>query len=172
MSTPPPLTIVTGAIDAGKTRHAQRICASGSSAGFASPKVFESGELAGYDLEALPSAQRMPLARLGNASPGTDWFRFRRFFFNPAAFEWARAEAHRLLGAARPASTRLVLDEVGPLEAEGRGFHPVLELFLDSPFEVVVTTRASLVAWLCSRAAGRPVRVEEPGGGPVPYDTT
>jgi nucleoside-triphosphatase THEP1 len=48
--------------------------------------------------------------------------------------------------------TVLVLDEVGPLEADGDGFREVLDRVLASRRPAVLTTRPGLVDWLAGLA--------------------
>jgi nucleoside-triphosphatase THEP1 len=81
--------------------------------GIAQPAVVAGGRVAGYDLEDLVTGERHPFATRGPAGavPG--------FVFDPEGWRWA---AERIL---RPAPVLLV-DELGLLEAEGRGHAPAV----------------------------------------------
>jgi len=131
------ITIVTGEIDAGKTRYLHERASRSGIAAWLSVK-----SLPGYDLLMLPAGRRIPLARPAeNQVPG-DWFPFRRFFFNPAAFAAAESCCAALDG---PPPKELILDEVGPLELEGRGFAPLFRIFLAAGSDLVVSVRPSLL---------------------------
>lgn len=177
-----PVTIVTGDRDAGKTRWVAELADRRPVWGFISPKRFDGGVPVGYDLLTLPAADRRPLARtLGAGPPGAGppgpgppgagppganaaegrWFTYRRFRFCRDTFDRAREEARRALADPRqgPAvqpqlhpDTVLVLDEVGPLEADGDGFREVLDRVLASRRPAVLTTRPGLVDWLAGLA--------------------
>lgn len=169
-----PVTIVTGGRDAGKTRWVVELADRRPVWGFVSPKRLDGGVLVGYDLLALPAAERRPLARTlasgppGASTPEARWFTYRRFRFSRDAFDRAREEARRVLAGPRPGSavqpqlhpdTVLVLDEVGPLEADGNGFREVLDRVLASRRPAVLTTRPGLVDWLAGLAGEQRVDV-------------
>ena len=79
------------------------------------------------------------------------WFAFRRFSFRSETFAQVESFFSTVLGQGRGPGVHgapFVLDEVGPLEMQRRGFYPVLALLLRSGVELTVTTRPSLVEWL------------------------
>ncbi|ORC33991.1 hypothetical protein B4O97_13975 [Marispirochaeta aestuarii] len=131
------ITIVTGEIDAGKTRHLHERGSRSGTAAWLSVKSFP-----GYDLLTLPGGRRIPLARPTGTDAPRGWFPFRRFFFNPAAF--AAAESCWAAFEGSPPK-ELILDEVGPLELEGRGFAPLLRIFLTAGSDLTVSVRPSLL---------------------------
>lgn len=164
------IRIVSGRRDSGKSAYLRTFAQMTGAVGFLSEKVFGPGGLLGFDMVSLPSGDRRPLARLnadsfrllisgGNGesragepgtAPGPRLFRFRRFVFDRESFLWARGRALEILaGPDRP----LVLDEIGPLEAEGRGLYPVLADFLRSRRELTVSCRPGLAPWVSERAA-------------------
>lgn len=146
------IRIVSGERESGKSSYLRSLARSTGAGGLIAEKVYGvSGEL-GFDLLALPSGERRPLARVAayGAAPGPDWFRFRRFYFDEASFRWARARAEELL---KGADSPLVLDEIGPLELDGRGLYPVFLGFLGSHRELTVSCRPSLAPWVGERAA-------------------
>ncbi len=149
------LRLVCGHRDGGKTAYLQELAHLTGATGFLSPKVLGSQGLLGYDLLALPCGERRPLARVAGAA-GARWFRFRRFFFDQTAFDWALEGARELISEGE---SPLILDELGPLEAQGRGFHGVLSLFLETGRELTVSCRPSLTDHFSKLAPpGRPVR--------------
>ncbi len=131
------ITIVTGEIDAGKTRYLHERASQSGTAAWLSVK-----SLPGYDLLMLPAGGRIPLARPAGTDIPRDWFPFRRFFFNPVAF--AAAESCWAAFEGSPPK-ELILDEVGPLELEGRGFAPLLRVFLSAGSDLTVSVRPSLL---------------------------
>ena len=133
----PMITLVTGEIDAGKTSYLRERASQTGAAAWLSVKSFP-----GYDLVMLPAGRRIPLARPTGSDVPRGWFPFRRFFFNPAAFAAAESCWAALDG---PPPRELILDEVGPLELEGRGFAPLLRIFLAAGVDLAVSVRPSLL---------------------------
>lgn len=147
------IRIVAGRRDSGKSSFLRAVAAGSGAKGFLSLKVFGPDGLRGFDLLSLSSGRLRPLARSapsGVSFPGPSWFRFRRFIFDANTFDWAREEAAEILAEA---SGPLILDEVGPLEVEGRGLSPILYRFMQSERELTVSCRTELVHWLCRRIA-------------------
>lgn len=148
------IRIVTGRRDSGKSSYLRSLARSTGAGGFIAEKAYGvSGEI-GFDLLTLPSGDRRPLARVagdGGSAPGAGWFRFRRFFFDEASFRWARERAAEIL---KRSDCPLILDEIGPLELEGRGLYSVFLRFLASSRELTVSCRPALASWVGERAAG------------------
>jgi nucleoside-triphosphatase THEP1 len=143
----PSVRLLTGAVDSGKTAWLQRRAALPGRAGFLSCKRFSgSGQdsaFLGYDLLFLPSGDSMPLARLAaHGDAGEGWFLFRRFMFDPRAF--AAAES-RQCEQATAGTEEFLLDEIGPLEMEGRGFAGLLGMLLTGERDLIISTRPSLI---------------------------
>lgn len=114
------------------------------------PAAAAPGFAGGAAADVGAAGSRGAAAAAGPGSAREPWFRFRRFLFNQAAFDQAAEQAQRVLAGDLPdLETTLVLDEVGPLEVAGGGFRPVLDGFSAAARPLVVTTRPSLVAWLC-----------------------
>ncbi|WP_319560725.1 hypothetical protein [Marispirochaeta sp.] len=134
------IILVTGGIDAGKTSYLRQQAAQNGAAAWLSVKSFS-----GYDLLMLPAEQRIPLARPADADVPGDWFHFRRFRFNPAAFVTAESFWRNYRGST---PKELILDEAGPLEMEGRGFAPLLRLLLATGADLSVSVRPSLLTAL------------------------
>lgn len=122
--------IITGGVGEGKTRLLKEILAvlrdSGDSpSGFSSERIFEEGELSGYDLLAADGSRRVPFQRRAGA-PGAEsvgpWFLDRD----------GLAAAAEMIGAGDPDSV-LAVDELGPLEIEGQGHWPAVAAALGRP---------------------------------------
>ncbi len=119
------LTILTGAIGSGKTTRLRTLYAAmppGTAEGFASERVFEEGRLRGYDLVRLSNGERRTLCvdlAVAQDPPRPVLVR-RRFAFDPEAFRFGERIVADAL--ADPKVRCILLDEVGPLELEGRGF--------------------------------------------------
>ena len=149
----PELHILTGPVHSGKTslldslsREAER--RSVRFQGFLSPAVWEEGKHIGYDLLTLPERRSFPFLRKeglpNRQSVGP-------YYLAPEALEAALGLIRA--GAAAPL---LIVDEIGPLELEGKGVWPALEdVFSRPPEKMLLTIRDSLID---------PFRVRIPGG--------
>lgn len=138
------VTLITGGIGSGKTTRLlalHREMSAGTSAGFASLRV-----PGGYELTDLASSARRLLAvvQAGGGSPFRRPFVFDRFVFDEDAFGWAEGILDRALMDSR--IRQLLLDEVGPVELQGRGFHGLLLRLLEAEGrgtkDVVVVVRS------------------------------
>ncbi|MBS4056935.1 MAG: DUF2478 domain-containing protein [Bacteroidales bacterium] len=118
--------IVTGEVHQGKTSFVMKALALLEAEnlqvhGFLSTGTFSNGRREQYDLLDLQSGASLPLA---SASQQNGWTPFRRFFFNPKAFEFGI----RLIGSAIEQQAKLVVvDEVGPMEMDRKGWYTGLE---------------------------------------------
>jgi nucleoside-triphosphatase THEP1 len=136
--------IITGEINQGKTRrmisiYRQQQTKQGD--GFASKKIFPDGaDFTGYEIVRLSNNEKMPLAyRSQHVPPGWDEI-YRRgpFHFSKAAFAFAEAISDDII--ARDINP-VFIDEIGPLELEGKGFAPLLEKILTTGKDVYITVR-------------------------------
>jgi nucleoside-triphosphatase THEP1 len=89
-----------------------------------------------------------------------------RFTFDGAVFAWARSG---LLAACAAAPATVVVDEVGPLELDGRGLEPAVgaavRLGLAGPTRVVLVVRDTLLDRLMDRyRVGAEARIVRHGG--------
>lgn len=89
--------------------------------GFLCPGSFSEGKRSGFTLRQIPSGTEV---RLAGQQEKEHWFKYRRFWFNPMAFaqgeSWVQESLKKDLKV-------LVIDEVGPLELEGRGWASLLD---------------------------------------------
>lgn len=93
--------------------------------GFLSEAVFTGKERTGYDLLDLREDRSIPLLRIAGEE---EWQRIGSYFFVPSGIE----KAEKIILRSGEAQI-CVVDEVGPLELEGRGFWPALERVLLPP---------------------------------------
>lgn len=127
--------------------------------GALSVKSFDSDTIfLGYDLLLLPGNRRLPLARLAltqslDETVG-EWFTFRRFRFNQAAFS---AAGQVLLAPVE--ATEYLIDEVGPMELGGGGFAPMVEAFLKRGVDLVLSVRPHLLSDISAHFGFEPAEV-------------
>jgi nucleoside-triphosphatase THEP1 len=141
------LTIVSGTRGQGKTTLvrqyvADAVAAGRSVGGVVSPAVFEHGERAGYDLLDLRSGRQRPLARVVTSPAETPTI--GTFRFDEAALAAGNAA---IVSAVQDGLDVIAIDELGPLELEGKGWAPALAFALQAcrtEQELVVAVRASL----------------------------
>jgi len=124
------IVILTGGVGAGKTRSLCGILSALHSlgvpaAGFVSERVFMDGALAGYDLIGVAGGRGLPFLRRASG-PGGDCVGPWRI--DPAGL----AAAAEIIRTSKPGAL-LIVDELGPLELEGRGHWPALTTVLDQP---------------------------------------
>ena len=151
------VSILTGPVGAGKTtllRSLVEVLARRKIpvSGFTGPRVFEGGELDGYDLVEASGGRRVPfLRRRGDTLQDRigPWFVDRGG--RSAAAEWIRLSS--------PASV-LAVDELGPLELTGGGHWPAVRDVLDGDGRrFVFVIRDSCLEDFRVRFAGWPLLV-------------
>ena len=112
----------------------------------------------------LPSGTSLPLARCAAHGDEEDgWFLFRRFFFDSRVFVAAESWYCENTTAGR---VEFLLDEVGPLEMEGRGFARLLGLLLAREKELIISIRPSLVTAVQERFSFTAKEILSPGQDP------
>jgi len=94
--------------------------------GFLCPGSFDSDKRSGFYLKNIGTGAELPMASDREVS---DWVKFRRFWFNPDAFnrgmKWIQASLVQEPDV-------VVIDEVGPMELEGSGWLESIELLQTS----------------------------------------
>ncbi len=132
--------IITGAIGQGKTACVQQILKMAAAAnipvaGIYSPRIVEQGETVGYDVVDIESGSREPFLR----STGDEAYeKIGRFQIFPQGLHLGRCA----LADARAARNHLVIvDEVGKLELDDKGWLPELVPLLESGNTMVMTVR-------------------------------
>lgn len=121
--------IITGKVQSGKTTFLKEVVDAIKSekfkvAGFLCYGQFNDGERSGFILADTESLRTYQLA---SVSPKEGWVKFRKFYFDPEILE---AGVSILLGGLRHGADLLVIDEVGPMELEGRGWYIPVELMV------------------------------------------
>jgi nucleoside-triphosphatase THEP1 len=115
--------------------------------GYLSPSVWSEKKQIGYNLLTLPDGQAFPFLRERGSAEAQ---RVGPYALLPEAL----ALAQRIIrqGSAAPL---LIVDEVGPLELEGRGVWPALaDVFSRPPQKLLLVIRSVLVDSFCSRVPG------------------
>jgi nucleoside-triphosphatase THEP1 len=121
------ILLITGAVQSGKTTFLEEIAQDldqkgAHLAGFLSKGSFDGDRRVSFMLTDLREGRCVQLA---HREPREGWFRFRSFYFNPGAF----LEGERwILDGLSPGASTLMLDEVGPLELDNRGWYKLLEV--------------------------------------------
>ena len=124
------IVILTGRVGSGKTAFLTGLlkllpARSLFADGFVGERLFENDRLLGYDLVAVRDGRRIPFLRraegAGTAAVGP-W----------RLVDSSLAAAAEIIRTSRP-NALLVVDELGPLELEGRGHWPALAAVLDQP---------------------------------------
>ncbi|MGD0783947.1 MAG: nucleoside-triphosphatase [Candidatus Aminicenantales bacterium] len=124
------IVILTGGVGSGKTAFLTgllKVLRSRSLPldGFVAERVFHDRRLTGYDLAAVRDGRRFPFLRRGERTGGATigpWL----------SAASGLAAAAEIIRASDPGAI-LVIDELGPLELEGRGHWPALAAVLDQP---------------------------------------
>ncbi len=134
--------IVAGEINEGKTREMISIYRERKEGdGFVSRKIFLNGkDFIGYEIVRLSTDEKMPLAYKTPYVP-SDWdevYRYGPFSFSKKAFEFAgRIIDDTTIYNIEP----VFIDEIGPLELEGKGFSALLKKVLKTQKNVYITVR-------------------------------
>lgn len=138
------IRIVSGPIDCGKTARMEQLargCTPGTATGFITRKLYAGGEFTGYELHSLADDRTALLAMLEACYDGRfeHPFQFDRFVFSPAGFEFGTSIIAGLL--AEGFAGEIFIDEIGPLELQGRGFAPILRQALQRGAELTISVR-------------------------------
>ncbi len=145
------ITIITGAINSGKTSEAKNyINTKGefySCAGILAQGIYEKGfcsHKSGYAVRSIRTGdQRILMSSVSdeaNVPVG-------RFFLYPEAMDWAKGQLQEGMRA-----EILVVDELGPLELAEKGYYDTVKsLVADYRGELVLVMRDSVIEALCSK---------------------
>jgi len=122
--------ILTGAIHSGKTSFVERLVRELREQkvqvkGFLSKSVMRDNEIVGYDLLDLAKDRSVPFIRKKGQK---DWQKIGSYFFIPDVLD----KAQSIILSTQEAGL-LVVDEIGPLELEGRGLWPALKQVIIKP---------------------------------------
>jgi len=150
----PEVVLLCGPPRSGKTTAAARLVeevrrAGGIVGGFLARGLWDDEMRSGFDLEILDRDERVPLCRTVGRSMGPakvdlsrpDGQRVGHFRFDPAGMA-AGERALRRAMATPP--TLVVVDEIGFLELEGGGWHPLLVQMLPAAAPLLLVVRDEL----------------------------
>jgi nucleoside-triphosphatase THEP1 len=139
--------ILTGPVHSGKTTLLQNVTNQLKSqnitvAGFLSLYTKDKDQFIGYDLYDLKRDARTPFIRKTGEK---HWQRIGPYFFIPESLDHAQSIIRRSTKA-----DICVIDEVGPLELEGKGLWPALKevIALSIPEYIFVVRETILDSWL------------------------
>jgi nucleoside-triphosphatase THEP1 len=114
--------------------------------GIMAPGLWRNGRRQGFDVVDLSSGEKMELCRIDGRE---DWQRAGPFRFRPEAVRFGR---NALSEALMRNDNLIVVDEVGPLELEGRGWAPELDRLAGAGTNAMLwTVREHLVTDVCAR---------------------
>jgi nucleoside-triphosphatase THEP1 len=137
--------IITGGIDEGKTREIEAIYRRMKKGdGWISGKVFLNEEFGGYEIQRLSTKEKMPLAyKKEYVPPGWDEiYSIGLFRFSKRAFEFAGKIIDEIIDKN---INPVFIDEIGPLELQGKGFCPMLGKILKTQKDIYIVVRSHCV---------------------------
>ncbi|MCF8226741.1 MAG: hypothetical protein K9J30_12760 [Bacteroidales bacterium] len=119
--------IITGKVQEGKTSYLEKLVKKFKprnikTGGFIARGTFKEGRRTGFILHDLSGETSIPIASK-KKQPG--WIKFRSFYFNPDSF---KAGEKFIKNAIQTNKELFVIDEVGPIEMEGKGWLKVIRL--------------------------------------------
>ena len=145
------IRIVTGSIDSGKTTKLLALYRDlGTGDGFILPKVYVEGNYAGQEILQLSTGAKKPFSFKCGFIPAhwNEKDRYDVYSFSREGFEFACAIFHDAL---RCRLFPVFLDEIGPLEMEGKGFHPLLSCMIMENIPGIIAVRESLLQAVIQR---------------------
>jgi nucleoside-triphosphatase THEP1 len=151
------INILTGPVHSGKTtflKNAILVLKENNFAadGYLSEAAWKGQEFTGYDLIDLKNDLRHPFIRKQGQE---DWQKIGPFYFIPGTLDLAKKIIRRCQKA-----DLCVVDEVGPLELEGKGVWPALEEAFKIPGQnLLVVVRETLLKDIMDRMPKNRVRV-------------
>ncbi len=162
--------LIYGPIGSGKTRScidlAERLSSINQNIeGITSKRVYQAGELVGYDCQDLTSGYVFPLVRLHNQVCGPDWFNFGKlkYAFSTSGLK----QANRILvESSKELNIPYIvfIDEFGRLESAGVGLYPgIIQVMasLKNGKLVIITCRTNLVEPVEKLLTGRAKNVSK-----------
>jgi nucleoside-triphosphatase THEP1 len=143
--------IITGGIDEGKTREIEAIYREMKKGdGWISKKVFLNEEFIGYEIVKLSTGKKLPLALKKEYVPA-DWDEISSigpFCFSKRAFEFAGKISDEII---EKNINPVFIDEIGPLELQGKGFCPMLDNILKTQKDIYIVVRSHCVEAVINR---------------------
>lgn len=145
------VNIVTGPIDSGKTSRLERLHRElGSGDGFLLRKRYAQGRFAGQRIERISTGEALDFSCILPGVPAgwNEALRYGPFSFSTDGLAYAETIAREALRAgAKP----IFIDEIGPLELEGKCFDGLLRLVLAAHAELYIAARDSCLLPIIDR---------------------
>lgn len=136
------VNMITGNINEGKTTKLIEIFKNRNASeidGIVSVKIFDekTGEFIGYNLQRLSDNSKVTLCILKEKYHDNfdSFFEFGRFIFSEKAFEFAESVIKELI---KKEVISIIIDEIGELEGQGKGFAGAFEMTISSNKEVYI----------------------------------
>jgi nucleoside-triphosphatase THEP1 len=134
--------IITGEINQGKTTRIISIFNENRNGdGFITKKVFGNGGFDGYEIVRLSNGDKMPFINKILSVPD-EAFRYGIFSFSQRALNFAEEIIDELLSNN---ISPVYMDEIGPVELDGKGFCELLRKALHTDIDLYITVRQSCV---------------------------
>ncbi|MGD2088682.1 MAG: nucleoside-triphosphatase [Candidatus Aminicenantes bacterium] len=133
--------IITGGIDEGKTREIEAIYRQMKKGdGWVSRKVFLNKVFVGYEIQRLSSKEKLPLVYKKEYVPAgwDEIYSMGPFCFSKQAFEFAGKIIDEIIDKN---INPVFIDEIGPLELQGKGFCSMLEKILKTQKDIYIVVR-------------------------------
>lgn len=142
--------IIPGGINSGKSRLIKELFRRHGGAGFVSEKVFDNEILQGYDLVELGSWKRTPFIRFRELVPAgwKEAFTYGPFSFSVQGLTRGVTIINK---AVEKRISPIYIDEIGPVEIEGKGFAQAFVHALHSGLSVVAVCRETLIDGVIAR---------------------
>jgi len=140
----PPIIIISGNIQEGKTTFVEKVInrlarKDFPAAGFLAKVIYKEDNRMGYQLKDLSSEGNELLCTINKHA---DWEQYGKFYFNPKAQEMGKA----ILANIPKEAKVIVIDEIGPLELGGEGWALAIEnLVANSSLPMIWVVREQLV---------------------------
>jgi nucleoside-triphosphatase THEP1 len=137
--------IVSAGIDEGKTRKMEALYRQLKQGdGWISRKILSGKEVAGYELERLSTAEKIPLTYKRPYVPASwqEVEEYGPFVFSTPAFVFADLVIDELI---EKKIQPVFIDEIGPLELRGKGFYLHLQKVLKAGPDLYIAVRSHCV---------------------------
>jgi nucleoside-triphosphatase THEP1 len=134
--------IITGEINQGKTEKALSIFNFTGGDGFISRKIFKNNTFYGYEITRLSTNESIPLALKSDSIPPLwdEILSTGSFSFSEKALAFAESIIDEIMNSD---TNPVFVDEIGPLELEGKGFFNIVNELLQTEKDIYLTVRKS-----------------------------
>lgn len=139
------INIICGETNQGKTGKLEAIYAEEKEGdGFVAQKIFKDSMFCGYELIRLSTGESITQALIENLFPEkeTPLYKQGSFFFFKESFVFADSIIEEVI---RNKIDPVFIDEIGPLELRGKGYHESLKKIFKEDRTIYITVRNKLV---------------------------